>query len=860
MTSTLVAPRFLRRHTEVGHYWFSPQRAQQLRTWCKTASWTKVAAIGGEQETGFEQAFSSLAYTYVKDKAPRLLDFLIGFQLVDRSDDNKKAMGVFGFKVGKQWLYAPVFFLNGDLKGHELLYIKDQDTFVPMKENWVNYLIARKPHLLGEASDKNTMQLGGLMPNISRLANSPSTGKFAAAVDDWARPLLPLLGACETKAANYFPTQAAHALDLRCLLAQVPALLKTARLVADRYPGIQQGLDRFYGPDFLAVMAYRQQQRERSLVTKQAAYGDEDSDVERRMRLVALDDVLGHGRRQRAKPKAKPPVPASLVGDAPPPPAHPLKTGALRVVVDDDKTITENLPELDDAEREKLLRDHVLIKDKRDPHAISAVYNTQVQMELTNPSETGIYSVLEKPASFDDMLVIHHPYTNNSREPFAVLVRLSDPRAWLNVHPTQLWVKCNRQPDQDDFQKWFAKLPATTTMAKDGHYLAIGPNGSATTPFRVRQVYGDDAYSVNFDDWCSFGNDRPSWLPRTALPHQNDNRCSTYDAKLFVGRIKATSLRSSNCELDVPVGFKIFKLAEPPPPPKESDSLCACHSMEAPLAGSEKRPISPGNLADIQLMLYEKTAGVKLIDLGSEVWVKDAQERRLTKQAALIHLVTGHGVSEAAARAMLSLAERKQQASFRIKHAQGFHGMSGGLSGGPNAPYFPEPDRGTEQVGYSNYPAQYPYEDEQLVPGLEGSNYDQRVYDPFYPPDQGALQVAQQAAQSGQKEVFDTTMVGSLLKAVRQDSLVDKYLGDLMKALDKIGRILMLFYWHQEEFADRYGKQDLPELEDTTRNTFDTLGDLTLFLKEKAVNGGEGLPGVNNEAASEPSLEAASRT
>ena len=84
----------------------------------------KQATLGGEVEQGFEQAFSSLAYAYLKDKAPRLLDYLVGFQLVDRNDDNTKAVAVFGFKLGTQWLYAPVFFLNGDLKGHELLYIK----------------------------------------------------------------------------------------------------------------------------------------------------------------------------------------------------------------------------------------------------------------------------------------------------------------------------------------------------------------------------------------------------------------------------------------------------------------------------------------------------------------------------------------------------------------------------------------------------------------------------------------------------------------------------------------------------------------------------------------------------------------
>src|SRR5688572_28634814 len=109
---------------------------------------------------------------------------------------------------------------------------------------------------------------------------------------------------------------------------------------------------------------------------------------------------------------------------------------------------------------------------------------------------------------------------------------------------------------------------------------------------------------------------------------------------------------------------------------------------------------------------------------------------------------------------------------------------------------------------------------------MSSAQTDPSIYDPFYRPYQNALMVAQQAAGSGQKHVFDTAMSGGMLKAVRQDSLVDRYLGDLMKALDKLGRVLFMFYWHQEECEDRYGKQDLPELEDSLRNAFEVLGDV----------------------------------
>ena len=140
---------------------------------------------------------------------------------------------------------------------------------------------------------------------------------------------------------------------------------------------------------------------------------------------------------------------------------------------------------------------------------------------------------------------------------------------------------------------------------------------------------------------------------------------------------------------------------------------------------------------------------------------------------------------------------------------------------------------------YGNIPTmEGPQTDYMDVPELAAGNTDPSIYDPTQMMDPMAMQTAQQARQQGQKEVFDTSMVSSMLKAVQQDSLVDKYLGDLVKALDRLGRILFMFYWHNDSFMNRYGKQDLPELENNLRNAFEVLGDVVIYLKQKTINGG----------------------
>ena len=164
----------------------------------------KQAGIGGDPERSFEQSFASLAYAYIQDKAPGLLDYMVGFQLIDRNDDNTKAIGIFGFKVGDEWVYAPIFFLNGDMKGHELLYLKSKDSFVPMKENWVNYIVSKRPQILGGGESESLEDLGVLSPDLRSLSDVPTSGNKTAEfvppqLRDWAKSAMPYVAQWATK-------------------------------------------------------------------------------------------------------------------------------------------------------------------------------------------------------------------------------------------------------------------------------------------------------------------------------------------------------------------------------------------------------------------------------------------------------------------------------------------------------------------------------------------------------------------------------------------------------------------------------------------------------------------------------------
>ena len=812
---------------------------------------SKSANLGGSGgETEFEQAFSSLAYAYLRDKAPRLLDFMVGFQLVERNEDNTKAMGVFGFNVDKQWLYAPVFFLNGDLKGHELLYVKGNDSFVPMKENWVNYLMSRKPHVLGEGDARSLSDLGGVHPDIRSLSIPPSVGGGKRAADEeWVKEVLPMLAAFKTKKASSLfrgvkdkdisqaavvaePSAAALAkeaqnLDLNKVMPTSLALMKVAHSISENYPTIKQSMQKFYGVDCFSRWASQYKgQAEKSasnIIEKQASV------------------------------KESPYMPGSLLvpTDKPTGPVDHEKSGKLRMYVYEHVTVSA-APELTEDDREKLLEDTVLIKDHRKGEEVSRAYNEQVEAQLTNPSETALYRVLVKPGEFKKMLIAMHGATNRGREPMATVVRLEDngggeDKAWLNTHPTNVFA--DQVSEREEWKEWFngSDCCEAGDLKEGGEYLAISETGSASAPFHIQSDYGEGRYRVDFRCHIDWNETRPATMPRLENAYSSTgDEPSTYGAMLYVDKEgkKGTKIKAIAGELRVPGDFKFVKLSSPQKP--EPGEIMPCSSYGS---RSDMPPINLGKIDDIQLLFHEKTSALKVYNNGTDVYMTTGEgTNRLSQKSAFLHLIGGFGLTEKVARDILDHSQQKTQVRYRISFAPGYSlekAAAPNISMLANGPSVPLPEDFGDERTVENYgpntsvSTQMGGEQSIRVDDMSADNTDPAIYDNFqnYQAEdlQSSLQVAQRAGQEGQKEVFDTTMVAGMLKSVRQDSIIERYLGSLVEALDSLGRLLMNFYWHQEEFEDRYGKSDLPELEDSIRNAFESLGDITLFLKEKTI-------------------------
>jgi hypothetical protein len=81
--------------------------------------------------------------------------------------------------------------------------------------------------------------------------------------------------------------------------------------------------------------------------------------------------------------------------------------------------------------------------------------------------------------------------------------------------------------------------------------------------------------------------------------------------------------------------------------------------------------------------------------------------------------------------------------------------------------------------------------------------------------------------EKGMPNLFEHGMVGSLVNTYDSAALIEKYLPIMEDGLDRIGRILFLFYWKPEDFVSSFGSDDQDQLENKLVSNFRSFGALS---------------------------------
>lgn len=158
-----------------------------LRNWKDLA--IKSAAQMQPDDGQMARAFMDQAYNKVLNRAGRLMDdrFRLGFEIVKKNETNTRILAVFAFKVGEELLYVPVFFLNGVVKGGDLLYRHSTKRITTLTPDWADYLIEQASTQQGRGITRN--ETGKIRDDVhmERIVWPPLRSKYASTLSPEAQ-------------------------------------------------------------------------------------------------------------------------------------------------------------------------------------------------------------------------------------------------------------------------------------------------------------------------------------------------------------------------------------------------------------------------------------------------------------------------------------------------------------------------------------------------------------------------------------------------------------------------------------------------------------------------------------------------
>jgi hypothetical protein len=90
----------------------------------------------------------------------------------------------------------------------------------------------------------------------------------------------------------------------------------------------------------------------------------------------------------------------------------------------------------------------------------------------------------------------------------------------------------------------------------------------------------------------------------------------------------------------------------------------------------------------------------------------------------------------------------------------------------------------------------------------------------------------QDAASLQDQGIFDAAAISSMAKQKGARSQIQNYLPTVERAMDNMGRMLLLFYMQEGEIKEQIGAEAYTETEQKVRDVFKGLGDAVLALNQ----------------------------
>lgn len=726
--------------------------------------WKKYAAAQGQSLEEVERAFLDSAYMSVQSKAAPIMrsPYRVGFEIVHRNDDNTRLVGIFVFRVAKDLYFAPVFFINGSIKGTDLFYRHKTKSFVPLNENWLEYLISLSETSEGvgvpiseRINTRRQMNLTSIVNPPAVLANSSNSSYKYASTEDEAQ-LKKLAHDCWDEIKDL-------------ALSELPkeSLLK-------RFIENDGGF---------------------SAIRKLASAAKEDPDFAEALHLGS--------QPENYMPDLEPVKSAS----AEPNPVLTLHTKVLR---------NENCKSASAA----AIKQGYVIEDSRPKEALNElVYeaNTRRVESITQP---GVYEVLLSDGSTREMicgygrrLCCHSHHID----------------AFGPVLPMVLVETADRKSIDLD------------SLSQSGQYRVLGHFVSDLKP--------------------DLGEARPA---SGHLYRVLDLHSRSISEPLYVKSVGSNDLNLTKVEvLENPYCSPRTLIINPDYEKTDRvDGVLGKHCVWLPIKSCEDGPekgkcpdtdIKLGDHYAIEQFIFNHGMAKAAVDRAGENYVVrlNAQERNaqagvLSKVATKLAIMTHCAVNEETADEILAKADKDHRALFLYTPAETLATKS---AHNLRFPQFPEfYDAMNSDFNVLEQPVSriavmadrdMPYIEKHRIGDKmsfdAGDNTDNSSLDTKTP-----QQLYQLSQQRGVGQLFEHGVVGALTNTYDSAALIETYTPDLLTGLDRIGRILFLFYWKPEDFAQAFGSDDQTQLENKLISNFKSFGELVLELLQKNKQGTPG--------------------
>lgn len=789
------------------------------------------------QEEQLEQDFSKLAYMFVADRAAQMMRYLLGFELVEHEPDGSKAVGVFGFKVGGDYYYIPAFFIANQVRGIDMLFSKKTNMFFPLTEAWVDNIIQRDAIELGDATDVREARRDFENPNFD-FVKRPNIGASYSSKAAEARD-----------AAGYEEAEDGKSL----FKAAWDAMCLTTAEKLRNDPSLQEAVSGFVG----------------SLNGKELSKKAESGDLTRWLSeqggpgaVESLFDALCTNVKFANAALTVYPDVASLHVSR----FSDRAVGCKRAeeaklhIIEDAKGSTS------DADRQRLLVNGFYIDDKRDPQSLSKAYDYDYGATFSTVDSVGKYRVLTSDGTTQPAWFLQSIKTQDKDRGNVVVTDATGTCKMRGIaYADKVYVKNQKIADVDSLYDTAIPL---SQMAEGYTYLLLDKSGKNVIPgFRFTGVRYTPGENTKIDGYLSTGccTDTCSWdddggdfdIYRHDRYRDRDGhlRSSGEHRDYFHGITLTKNTGKAVTAGDrilVPSNYKALVLDVPYDVCNKWDKDHNKKILE------ESQPkLSLGDVTSLRFEM-EKSAfhDLTVMSDGPEFYVRIGDMKVSApynyKQACQsLNGRLGLSVEDTERLLRKAAEEREVKTHIHLGKAAQFVGVD--MPQPPPQTAGMDPYTGTQLygpyettvqgqlVGAPPVPHGNPYgenlggegETQQSsadVSGMPGGNSGAA------PIDQEAIDLASQAGQLGQRHVFDCSSIGGLAKVYDTGSLLDSYIPQFMQAIDRLGRVLFLYYWKNEDFGERYGSSDTVELEDTLRSVFKQFGDLALTLRRKAVD------------------------